>query len=155
MRWHIRTPGALVDVPDVVNSSAQDTQESCAAVDDIFRAGYGNDVDSRPVMERQDTVVEEHFGDKGLARHFMEMTPALWPVIRPKNSGRRRVDLRNVTTSFGNEIIHHDVNLAGVGEGKDCFLQQFPGLFQRQLKGHDGAQADRGEALIRLFQNFV
>lgn len=46
------------------------------------------------------------------------------------------IDFKDVIVAVGNEVLHNDVKFAGVRERVSCFLQQFPGLFQRQLQGH-------------------
>ena len=69
------------------------------------------------------------------------------------------VDLEDVVVLVGNEILHDDVELAGVGESKARLLQHLTSLGQRQLqgygKGHGGGlgglvvdiRADLGEEL--------
>ena len=52
------------------------------------------------------------------------------------------VDFEDVVVPVGNEILHDDVELAGMGEGKTCFPQHLPcllqGEFQSHSKGHGG-----------------
>ena len=48
---------------------------------------------------------------------------------------QRLIDFKDIVVLMGDEILHDDVKLAGMGKGKARLLKQFLSLLQRQLQG--------------------